>query len=116
MRWKQSLWILVLGLTACLAGAQGTQGATILGIGAKSCGTWVQAREGRGQIPEAAQDEFTEWAEGYLSGVSDWTSFNPTRRLDVGALQTWVDSYCQNHPLDLFAGALNALIRSRSRR
>lgn len=116
----QRLLILLVGLVGLMGGCLNARAAgpmgLIMGAGTESCGTWVQARQGRGPVPFGTQSLFVEWAEGYLSAVELWSPPKPTDGLDPGALETWLDNYCQTHPLTHFVDALDALIRSNAHR
>jgi len=98
--------ILFAGIVLAAAGANA---ATIMGSGITlSCGSWVELR----RTPNKAPVE--EWAMGYLSGVAMWTPVSPLDGLDPGAIFVWLDSFCQQRPLEKFKNALDEFIRQRA--
>ena len=103
-------WILVLGLTASLGSANAAGSFTLLGVGTQSCGAWVQAREGRGHFPAAKQAAMLTWAQGFLSAAVVVTGRDILRDLDPAAMKTWLDNYCQKHPIRSVWQALGVLV------
>ena len=102
-----------LALAALVAGTAmaptGGHAATIMGSGITlSCGSWVELR----RTPNKGPVE--EWALGYLSGVAMWTPVSPLDGLDPGAIFVWLDSFCQQRPLEKFKNALDEFIRQRA--
>src|SRR5712672_529179 len=90
-------------LTACILGISITPSYafTELGAGAQSCGKWTQERQGRNDMEVGA------WALGFVSGANAMeTNIDFLERTDAAAVLTWVDNYCQSHPLDEISTAL----------
>jgi hypothetical protein len=100
----------------------------MLGIGASSCGKWMEARKVRGTPAEAMH---TSWVYGYLSaeaallasdardavllGKNSQTLIeradilNP-KYINANAINAWMDNYCRVHPLETIADALRVLL------
>jgi hypothetical protein len=84
---------------------------TAIGKGTDSCGNWTVARHHL----QAASVE--QWFLGFLSGVGfdavDGT--DPLKRQDADAVWSWLDSYCQAHPLDRITRAGATFVARRPR-
>lgn len=83
---------------------------TTYGIGLKSCGAYLGARE-RDTVDEVA---FVDWLGGYLSGVNTTSSHrnNILSYSDFQAAMYRLDDYCRAHPLAHFADAAGMLLMS----
>jgi hypothetical protein len=84
-------------------------------LGTMSCGDWVQARRQPGPI----KDAYSFWVLGFLSGSVVQTKQDVLRGVGPNAIETWVDNYCQQNPLDLLGAAAASLFEelgSRQRR
>jgi hypothetical protein len=69
-----------------------------------SCGSWTEARA-KGlpyYLPKRA------WVQGYISALNIWDVrgvFDIIEGTDKDAITAWLDSYCQQHPIDHIADA-----------
>jgi hypothetical protein len=87
--------------------------ATTLGVGNRSCGSWIEARRSVGLLP----DVYEGWIAGYLSGSNAIISYEyhtddlaqAQKQTDARGLYAWIDNYCQAHPLNSIAQAADAL-------
>ena len=92
----------VIAVAAVLLAAGTADAQTMLGAGAQSCGTWTHDRQSHMDLG------VTSWVSGYLSGINTLApSLFIGRRapdllqdLDNNAFQSWMDNYCQQHPLE----------------
>jgi hypothetical protein len=86
-------------------------GYTAIGKGTDSCGNWTVARH------DLRASGVEQWFLGFLSGVGfdavDGT--DPLKKQDADAVWTWLDSYCQAHPLDRITRAGAAFVARRPR-
>jgi hypothetical protein len=82
-------------------------GFDVLGPGAISCGTWIAQRRDAGPVMYGDED----WVLGYLTAYDEHVA--PDGKISAGTdsdgLMTWIDGYCQAHPLDNLATAASAL-------
>jgi hypothetical protein len=81
----------------------------ILGPGNRSCGTWLGDRQ-RNPSSELIEEA---WILGYLSSFNNFSPnqySDVTKGIDNAGLLSWIDSYCQAHPLDPLFHAVNQLI------
>jgi hypothetical protein len=98
----------------------------VLDVGANTCAKWVEARKVRG---DSADVMHAAWLYGYLSAVSArlkaearsavFFGKNDQRLIEKAdilwnieptAINTWMDQYCQAHPLDKIADAIPVLV------
>jgi hypothetical protein len=100
----------------------------VLGVGANSCGKWMEARKLRGTPAETMH---TAWVYGYLSAeaalltseargavflgknrqtlIEKADILNP-KYIDANAINAWMDNYCRAHPFETIADALRVLV------
>src|SRR5262249_60363407 len=79
---------------------------TVMGAGASSCGAWTQSRQSHlDGVP-------VSWVLGYLSGINVYggTTADLLKGLDRNAIESWIDNYCQTHPLDHIGVAVDLLL------
>ncbi len=79
----------------------------IYGNGVRTCGTYVTEQHGS---PDKVMN--VTWALGFITGVGIvWKATVHTQMADTdeGAVEIWLNNYCQAHPLEQFANAVNAL-------
>jgi hypothetical protein len=106
------------------------QSGYVLGVGASSCGKWIESRKARGTPAEVIH---TSWVYGYLSAeaallasdargavllgknsqtlIEKADILNP-RYINPNAINAWMDNYCRAHPLETIADALRVLLAS----
>lgn len=87
--------------------------AEITYLGTMSCGSWVQAKQ-QGDL--ASRDRYRMWVVGFLSGSAIQTNRDVLEGIDEASLSTWVDNYCQKHPLEKLVAAADALFDELSTR
>jgi hypothetical protein len=104
--WCRRLVPLTLALLMLVHGAVAAN-IRVVGPGTQSCGNWMDARRGRNY------DDMLGWILGFLTGVAyignEQSGYDPLRGLGSnpgGAVATWLDDYCRDHPHDqLLEGA-----------
>ena len=82
--------------------------AAVVGPGARSCGQIIASMEAD-KIGRAA---YFFWAQGFLSGLN--FEYGPdfefsTDLSDYDALMLWLENYCKENPLDIYARAVSKL-------
>jgi len=89
-------------LAAVLSWSPLTSASTIYGVGAKTCGTWIEKRR--------TNDHFDmgQWMLGYIS-ATDYYAFE-LKESEGQAFIAYMDNYCQQNPLDEFAVGVRRLI------
>lgn len=108
MRITATVFALMLASTAAHAHGDSSGSFTILGHGVISCGTWTKD-QADGSLSAAGE---RAWLLGFLTafnlygpGTSDVSSAT-----DSNGLVGWVNTYCQQHPLDKMVTAAQALV------
>jgi len=86
--------------------AQAQRPAKIYGHGLLTCGRWTAARSDGGDPVE--KQDMTVWADGYVSAISVHDPH--LRETDVAGMESWLDNYCREHPLDIFQVAVQHLV------
>ena len=79
------------------------------GLGAASCGAYLEARKQRGF--DAAL--YLPYVTGFLTAINDTNSPGTTdilRDTDLDGALHWLDNYCRRQPTTTFADALGALV------
>jgi hypothetical protein len=76
--------------------------ATLYGLGAKTCGTWLEKR--------CANDHFdmAQWMLGYISAANYYTF--DFKESEGAAFIAYMDNYCQQNPLEKFSVGVRRLI------
>jgi hypothetical protein len=104
--------MLLLLVTLAIALPEGSVGQQIyagIGAGTSTCGSWSANRRSKSQLWYSQGN----WVLGFLSGVGFigiQNGYNPLHGLDAGAVSSWLDNYCQAHPLEPLAAAAEALV------
>jgi hypothetical protein len=104
--------LMVLVVTVLLHSEVGAADKTgnyqVLGSGALSCGSWTAERKKGSDIAAAKKILVT----GYISAYNRWVhpGYDVTEGTDNDGVYAWIDYYCQAHPLDMMAIAVEALI------
>ena len=108
---RTSLVVLALAITFTLVvtAQRSTAGYYIYGNGKQSCGTWVQNKEKDTASRVTLYDGQKAWVVGFVSGAGYWRSGPDLQATDVGGIVTFMDTYCQAHPLNLIATGAAAL-------
>jgi hypothetical protein len=75
---------------------------TTFGMGAASCGGWLDER--RHPDWHAGQ----QWVLGFVAGVTDSTGFDPMAKTDSQGIWAWIDRYCSEHPTKSIVNAAEA--------
>jgi hypothetical protein len=87
-----------------------------LGIGNDSCGQWTQSRREIGYRWQG----YVSWVQGFLTAINLFAdeTHDVTRGIDSDGLVSWIDNFCQQHPLENIAFAAQQLLselKSRGR-
>ena len=82
--------------------------ADVMGPGTISCGKWIEQRREAGVVMYGSED----WVLGFLSSYNQYSSTDGrlTADIDSEGAMTWLDNYCQAHPLDKLITATTALV------
>jgi hypothetical protein len=80
------------------------------GRGAKSCGLWLQDKQSDSPDGLSDYDIDKTWVLGFVSGYGYKTG-SGLRETDSGGIFTFMDSYCQAHPLDAIYTGVQALVQ-----
>ena len=97
----------MIHLAFLIAAAEPTQ-TQVIGVGANSCGSFVDTR-----TQPFSRGIYVQWLVGFLM------EFNITNRqgildamghTDKAGVEAWLDTYCSAHPLIPFATASEALL------
>jgi hypothetical protein len=89
---------LALGSLAVILMTNPSIAFTLIGAGAKSCGSWTTARR-YGHNTERSVP-FDQWMVGFLSGVGYAGQQNPLNNMDADGVLAWVDNYCATYPIN----------------
>ena len=102
--------LLVIALT--FTGTGFGSAAGVLGVGGRSCGTWIEARRNG----NTTAVDYQQWVAGFLSGANSLISTAAPEldtllqpNIDAQSLYAWIDNYCIAHPLNTIAQAADAL-------
>jgi hypothetical protein len=84
---------------------------TILGAGGRPCGSWLLVRSQA--LPDSAV--LQSWVLGYITSVNAnllTSTGDVTAGASPEALFSWIDNYCEAHPLESLARVTSALLDS----
>ena len=99
-------WLIVLCVVMiAVIGLNPAVAYTVRGVGAYSCGAWVNERN-----DITRHNLQLHWILGFLSAVG-WMSPNnddPFEGVDADAVELWIDNYCKKHPLEKIVDAAEA--------
>jgi hypothetical protein len=75
---------------------------TVIGIGAKSCGQYLEARVGNQEFDKFHIYQTMNWVQGYLSGMNTYRVLAPRndKKLafpDHQSIYGYLDKYCREH-------------------
>jgi hypothetical protein len=89
-------------LLLLLPGLAFSQGTSAWGVGAISCGKWLEWRQ-----RDPNDEQLVQWIFGFISGHNYYSNSPDVRPPDAKAALAFVDAYCRNNPLHrvTFAGA-----------
>lgn len=76
--------------------------STIYGMGAKTCGTWIEKRRTNDHF------DMAQWMLGYISAAG-YYAFD-LKESEGQAFVAYMDNYCQQNPLDDFSVGVRQLI------
>ena len=107
----------VLAASLAVTRALGAQEELVsfYGMGGRSCGAWLEAREAEkaGRQHDVRHHQFEAWFDGFLSGYNWWAPQAPKggiRRTDFAGAKAFLDKYCQANPTVAFVYAARAFI------
>jgi len=80
----------------------------VAGAGTASCGEFIADTKNN----ETLRDTYFLWAQGFLSSLNfkhlrNWES--ATDLSDPDALKLWIENYCEENPLSIYAAAVAKL-------
>lgn len=106
--------LFLIAMTGAEARTAGGGGFTVLGMGNKSCGSWVADRKAKSGVDLVEE----AWVLGFLSAYNEFgpEADDVTAQTDVAGVSGWIDNYCTAHPLDTIALAAQALIVELNKR
>jgi hypothetical protein len=78
--------------------------------GARSCGKWLEERRSGNHVYAEA------WLVGFLSGMAFESNKDFLKGTDNASIDSWMDNYCTNHPLDTLVDGAEALMNELTRR
>ncbi len=94
--------------------ASGKDYPSVIGAGGNSCGTWTAEQK----MPRRLEDE--AWLVGYISAANRFApgaEGDLTNGIEGRGLISWMDNYCQSHPLNMIeTGAVALVDELRKRR
>ena len=100
---KRGLFVgVLLGLLA--ATSVGIARQTMYGIGALSCGKWLEVR----REDSTLNIQNVSWLMGWMSSAGYYAG--PLKKSDSAAMSAWIDQYCRTNPLDDTQEAAIALV------
>lgn len=84
------------------------------GAGTSTCAVFAKQYA---QKPDLAEDQFFDWAQGYLSGLNmrgkmDKSPDFQNLHGDIESQKQYIRDYCNGHPLALYMDAVDALYLS----
>ena len=97
-------WACALALLVAQPGHAATATHTTYGAGSETCGDWTQARKASDWT---TVNRMSSWVAGYLSATGRLV---PMRDTDGGAINSYLDGFCQSHPLEAFEHATVTLV------
>jgi hypothetical protein len=125
MRWL--VLVLAAGVACLLARPATTAGSQqrdedtvkIYGLGTAPCRTWLEVHDAvkTGQA-DPRQAQFESWIYGYATAYSIFARSGSRNvlRTDTGEIRSFLDSYCREHPDEIFQTATTELIKDQLKR
>ena len=96
---------IAIGIVSTASAADESVNKRGFGAGNDSCGKWISERK-----TEADWLYEGQWILGYVSAFA-FIKQVTLRQTDPHAIVAWMDSYCENHPLDpLFVATKNLIL------
>ena len=110
MKFITSLLIIILGYpTASYAEGASDQ----MGVGGMHCSEYEAAYK---QSPQETDRNYIQWAYDYMSGLNSTSKTSQHKyrnlRLDPTELINFINTYCEQRPLQPFVDAVEALYKS----
>lgn len=100
------LTLLAVGLLPFVSQVHAADGDNVIGPGANSCGKYIEASSD----PDA-ENLFTSWGLGFITGVANMAPKKLTRPLpDSASVKLYMHNYCQAHPLNLYSTGVTQLV------
>lgn len=101
-----------LVLSVGIGSAVPTFAATVVGAGTQSCGQYLEARRDKDKNADATNRRafaFASWLGGFLTVVNqeavNKTGIDIVVGTDIDGVLAWLDKYCRENPLEMFANA-----------
>jgi hypothetical protein len=98
-----------------LIGAQTSAAQTPpMGAGTQSCGHWVKTRASAEDADIVGEGMMTAWVQGFVTGIWLVERMGGTLSFsipDAGAIQSWLDTRCEERPLEQLVTAGAALVK-----
>ncbi len=107
--------LVVLLFSFAIPLAHANDASALPGVGAKSCGKWLEGREMRS---DTIDDFLVSWIQGFLSGLNmhrkSLTNEDMISLPDSSTLLAYVDKYCRDNPLETpLLASINLFVRLR---
>jgi hypothetical protein len=79
------------------------------GLGTKSCGAFVEAKD---SLKPGDIHAMLSWAQGYLTAYNYYLTgtYSIMGNTDAAGVEVWLYNYCKAHPLENWAGAVDSLV------
>lgn len=109
----------LLGLALVAAVVAGQRPAEpqmmVNGVGASSCGLWLEAYAGRSSPTDARIHQFDSWLDGYATAVNANAPALPgvvadVLKTDQAGRHAFFARYCGDHPVEPYFKAVQALL------
>jgi hypothetical protein len=101
-------------LANCTAQAATKEGNyATYGHGGNSCGAYLEVlNKGRSGHGYSEENEYIDWARGYLSGYNRYMSntYSILGQTDLEGSMAFIEKYCRENPLSQFGEAVEKLI------
>lgn len=85
----------------------------VYGVGATSCGEWLDARRGEKENTlDVRSQQFEDWLGGFLTGYGYFfdRAHPGIWKTDVAGMQAFIDQFCEKNPTRVFLAAATAFV------
>jgi hypothetical protein len=98
------------------ASTKSSDRTVVYGVGASSCGAWLDAREGaKKNKNDVRHIQFESYLDGFASAYNWYVDDAPSAKgvlgeMDVYGQRSYLDKYCRDNPTHAFVAAANELL------